>query len=28
MMDPSLDAHAMHGALKQDLAALYSASRP
>jgi len=24
MMDPSLDAHAMHGALKQDLAALYS----
>jgi AcrR family transcriptional regulator len=23
MMDPSLDAHAMHGALKQDLAALY-----
>ena len=28
MMDPSLDAHAMHSALKQDLAALYSASRP
>ena len=25
MMDPSLDAHAMHSALKQDLAALYSA---
>jgi AcrR family transcriptional regulator len=25
MMDPSLDAHAMHSALKQDLAALYGA---
>lgn len=27
MMDPSLDAHAMHGALKQDLTALYAAAR-
>lgn len=28
IMDPSLDAHGMHTALKQDLAVLYSARKP